>query len=172
MIKAFAPRKTTSVSESSLPVAASQKMPENFRSSTGILPALLPFWNASLLAGILVRSRRGNRRARTVSGIDEILQLFARLEKRDLFGLNLDLLSGFRVATYPPAPLPRTETAKSANLDLLPFLQRPDNAFKNRFDDGFRFPARQFRYPQNLFYEVGFRQCGLLGHRPVASLAA
>src|SRR5712664_1799503 len=106
----------------------------------------------------------------TVGGVDEILQLLAGLEERNLFGGHFHLLPRFRVAAHAPAALPRPKAPKSANLDFLALLQRTNNALENGFDNGFRLLARQLGNPQNLFNEVGFRQCGLLGHCPVASL--
>src|SRR5712691_5060062 len=132
------------------------------------MPALLRKLAWRILAGCWC----GNRGAGAVGGVDEVLQLFARLEKRNLLGFDFDLLSGFRVAAYAPAALAGTEAAKAANLDLLAFLQRADDAFENGLNDRFRFAAREFGYPQNLFDEVRLRQCGLLAHRSVASLPA
>src|SRR6202011_2790166 len=94
----------------------------------------------------------------------------ARLEKRNLFRRHFDFFPGFGIAPHSAAPLASAKAAKAPNLNFFALLQRPDDAVKNGLDDRFGFLAREFSYAQDLFYEVGFRQCGLLGHRPVASL--
>src|SRR6266436_6454836 len=116
-------------------------------------------------------ARRGSRHrsALAISGIHKVLQFLARLKKRNLFRRHFHFFPGFRVSPHATPPFPSAEAPKSANLDLFPFLQRPDNAVKDSLDDALRLLPRQFRNPQHLFYEVGLRQCGLLGHRPVAS---
>src|SRR5712671_1606584 len=117
-------------------------------------------------------ARRGSRHrsALAVSRIHKVLQFLARLKKRDLFRRHFHFFPGFRVSPHATPPFPSAEAPKSANLDLFPFLQRPDNAVKDSLDDTLRFLAREFRNPQYLFNEVGLRQCGLLRHHPVASL--
>src|SRR5882724_656890 len=117
----------------------------------------------------LARGSR-HRSAFAVSGIHKVLQFLARLKKRNLFRRHFHFFPGFRVSPHATPPLPSAETPKSSNLDLFPFLQRPDNAVKDSLDDTLRFLAREFRNPQHLFNEVGLRQCGLLRHHPVASL--
>src|SRR5260370_10989541 len=118
------------------------------------MPALLRNLAWRILAGCWC----GNRGAGAVGGVDEVLQLFAGLEKRNLLGFDFDLLSSFRVAAYAPAALAGTEAAKAANLDFLAFLQRADDAFETRFNACFRFPPRPFCYPHHLFDELALRQ--------------
>src|SRR5260370_41483766 len=100
--------------------------------------------------------RRSSLRAGRISGcrcsgslglgaVHKIFQFFARLEERNLLRRHVDFFAGFGIAPNAPAPLPRAEAAKSANLNLLALLQGPDDAVKNRFDDGFRFFSREFR---------------------------
>src|SRR5712692_1593141 len=101
--------------------------------------------------------------------IDKVFELFAGLEKGNFLGRHFHFRTGFRIAAHSSAPLARAEAAESADLDLLALLQGTDDAIENRFDDGFRLLAGKLRYTQNLFDEVGLRECGLLGHRRYAS---
>src|ERR1700730_4074219 len=122
-----------------------------------------------------LQTKLAGRRGRDGSGafalgrVHEIFKLFAGLEEGDLFCRHFHLFPGFRIAPYSAATLASTEAAKAANLDLFPFLQGSDNAFENSLDDRFGLLAWELRNAQNLFNEVGLGQCGLLGHRPVAS---
>src|SRR5437879_5981255 len=104
-----------------------------------------------------------------LGAIHEVFQLFAGLEERNLFGGHFDLCSGFRIAANSSAALPGAEAAESPDFDLLPLLQRLDDAIENSFDDGLRLLARKLGDTQDLFNEVGLRKCGLLGHRRCAS---
>src|SRR5258708_13185580 len=108
----------------------------------------------------------GNRGASAVGGVDEVLQLFAGLEKRNLLGFDFDLLSSFRVAAYAPAALAGTEPAKAANLDFLAFFQRADDAFEDGFTDCFRFPAHQFCSAHPPSADSPLRQSTFLAPRP------
>src|SRR5216684_2293379 len=101
--------------------------------------------------------------------LDNVFELFAGLEKGNFLGRHFHFRTGFRIAAHSSAPLARAEAAESADLDLLALLQGTDDAIENRFDDGFRLLAGKLRYTQNLFDEVGLRECGLLGHRRYAS---
>ena len=84
-----------------------------------------------------------------VGGVYEVLQLFARLEEGDFLCRHFHLFTGFRIPPHSAAPLARAEAAETANLNLLPFLQRPDDAVENSFDDAFGFLTREFGYAQN-----------------------
>src|SRR5436309_3131297 len=79
------------------------------------------------------------------------------------------LRAGFRIAADSSAALPRAEATESADLDLLALLQGFNDAIENSFDDGLRLLTGKLGDPQNLFDEVGLRECGLLGHRGYAS---
>src|SRR5260370_7914980 len=100
------------------------------------MPALLRNLAWRILAGCWC----GNRGAGAVGGVDEVLQLFAGLEKRNLLGFDFDLLSSFRVAAYAPAALAGTEPAKPPNPHFLPFFHPPSHPFANRFTHCFHFP--------------------------------
>src|SRR5713226_3607025 len=111
----------------------------------------------------------GDGGAFAVRSVHEIFQLFAGFEERNLLCRHFHFFTGLGVAPYSAAALASAETAKAPNLDLFAFLQGADDAVEDRFDNGLRFLARQFGYAQDFFDEVSLGQCGLLGHRPVAS---
>src|SRR5262249_22028236 len=91
---------------------------------------------------------RVRRRGRAVGFfVDEILQLFTRLEVRDLLRRHVDLVSGLRVAALPRFALAKTEAAKPAELDLFPTMQRVDDALEHRFDDDFGVLLREIGNP-------------------------
>ena len=73
------------------------------------------------------------------------------------------------IAADAAAAVSGAEAAEAANFNLLALLERTDDAIENRFDDGLRLLAGEFGDAQDLFDEVGFRKCGLLGHRHYAS---
>src|ERR1700722_12356414 len=104
-----------------------------------------------------------------VGGVDEIFEFFAGLEEGNLFGRDFDFGAGLGVAADATATLARAEAAEAANFDLVAFLKSVDDALENSLDDGFRLLAREFGYFEDLFNEVGLRQCRLLRHLPVAS---
>src|SRR5215471_16095668 len=79
--------------------------------------------------------------------VDEVLQLFSRLEVRDLLRRYVDLVSGFRVAALPRFALAKPETAKPAQLNLFPTMQRVDDALEHRFDDDFGVLLREIGNP-------------------------
>src|SRR5260370_17333930 len=109
------------------------------------------------------RWRRGGGTC-AVGCVYEVLQLFAGLEERDFLCGHFYLFTRLRIPPHSAAPLTRAEAAKTANLNLLPFLQRPDDAVENSFDDGFRLLARQFGYAHTLFYDVCLFQSWFLCH--------
>src|SRR6266403_150762 len=121
------------------------------------------------LSGVLTRRGGGDGGAFAVRGVYEIFELFARLEEGDLLRGHFHFFPCFGVAPHSAAALASAEAAKAANLNFFAFLEGADYAVENSFDDRFGFLARELRYAQNLFNEVGLGQCGLLGHRPVAS---
>ena len=61
-----------------------------------------------------------------------------------LLGRHFDLGAGLRIAPGAAAALARAEAAEAADFDAVAALQRADDAFKNRFDDGFGFFAWKF----------------------------
>src|SRR5437868_832816 len=85
-----------------------------------------------------------------------MLQLFARLKERDLFGGNFDALSRLGVASYPRTPLASTEAAKAADLNLVAGAQRAHHAVKNGFHDHFTILAGKFRQTRNFVDQIGF----------------
>src|SRR5208337_4031055 len=122
---------------------------------------------ASTTSNCQCPSSRGRCLARCrLRGVDEVLQFLAWLEERNLLRRHFHLLAGLRVAAYAASPLPCPEASESPDLDLVALLQRVDDAFKNRLDDGLRLLAWKFRHPQHFLDQVGLRQRRLLCHRP------
>src|SRR5579875_1686544 len=70
-------------------------------------------------------------------GVYEIAQFFTWLEVRYALGWNIDLGAGLRIAPDARLALPDTDTAESANLDLVAGLQRTDNCVKYGVDNDF-----------------------------------
>src|ERR1700689_3742748 len=107
------------------------------------------------------RWRRGNygsRRRRHI--VHQILQFLARLEERNLLRWHFHPLPGLRVEPDPRLALPRPETAKAANLDLVAGAQRAHHAVKNRLHDHFTVFPRKFRQTRDFVNQIGF------GHNP------
>src|SRR5262249_42375876 len=133
------------------------------------------FWlsNRGVASACRPRALRGHRRRIPapvgLRVVHKILQLLARLEKRNLLCRYFHLLSGFWIPPDSPPPLPRPKTAKPAYLDFLALLQSSDDALENRFHHRFRFRALQFGDSLDVADEVSLCQCRLFGHRPVAS---
>src|SRR5258708_8350638 len=113
----------------------------------------------------------GGRRCGSLSlrAIHKVFQFFAGLEEGNFLGWHFLLRAGLRIAAHAPAALPRAEAAESADLDLLALLEGSNDAIENSFDDGLRLLPGKLCGAQNLFNEVGLRECGLLGHRRYAS---
>src|SRR5215831_8280468 len=101
--------------------------------------------------------------------VDEVLQLFAGLEERNLLGGHFDLFAGLGIAPYASTPSARAEAAEAADFDFVALLQRHDDAVEDGLDDGFGFLARKLGNAQNLFDKVSLGQRRLLGHRVHAS---
>src|ERR1017187_637254 len=108
-------------------------------------------------------------RRSTIRRIHEILQFLAGLEEGNFLWRHFHLGPGLGIPPHPPAPLAGAKAAEAANFDLVARLQGLDDALENGLDDGLRLLPGELGYAQNLFNEVGFRQCRLLGHRPLAS---
>src|SRR5579884_1054470 len=101
--------------------------------------------------------------------VDEILELLAGLEERNFLRRHFHFGASLWIAAHPPAPLPRAEAPKSANLDLVALLQSVNDALEDGFDDGLRFLARKLGHAQHFLDQVGLRQCRLLAHGAHAS---
>src|SRR5579859_1959019 len=93
--------------------------------------------------------------------VNEVLQFFAWLEKRNSLGRHFHLRAGLRIAADPASALPRTKATKTANLNLVVLLQRLDNAFKHCLDNRFRLFAWQLRYADNFLDQIRLRHCTL-----------
>src|ERR1043166_7488852 len=108
------------------------------------------------LSALPFGGRRGRSAFCRLSMVDYVLKFFAGLEIRDLLGRHFHARGGFRIAANARLTLPRAETAKAADLNLVTRSQRPDNAVKNRFPDDFTVFTRQPRKTRNLFNQIGF----------------
>ena len=86
--------------------------------------------------------------------VDHILQLFAGLEERNLFGGNLDAVASFGVAPDAGFALAGAEAAETTDLDLVARAQRAHDAFKDRLDDDLAVFTGQFRQPGHLIDQV------------------
>src|SRR5262249_34531632 len=95
-------------------------------------------------------------RSRSAIVVDDVLEFLAGLEVRDLLGRHFHASASLGVAAHAGFPLPRAETAKAADLDLVAGAQGTHDAVKNRFDDDFAVFARQLRQARDFFDEVGF----------------
>src|SRR6185437_2033800 len=100
------------------------------------------------------RSSGGGIRIRAV---DEILEFLAGLEEGNLLWRDFDLFAGLGIAAGAATAFARAEAAEAANLDLVAFLERFDDAVENGLDDRLGLLAREFGDAQNLFDEVGLR---------------
>ncbi len=97
--------------------------------------------------------RRGSRASAVV---DQVLQLLAGLEERNLLGRNFDPVAGLRIAPNARLALAGAEAAKSADLNLVTDAQRTHYAVKDRLHNHFAVFAGKFRQPGNLFDQVRF----------------
>src|SRR5579859_733724 len=100
------------------------------------------------------RRSGGSLRIRTVY---KILEFLARLEKGNLLWRDFDLFAGLGIAAGAATAFARAEAAEAANLDLVAFLERFDDAVENSLDDRLGLLARELGDAQNLFDEVGLR---------------
>src|ERR1022692_2601288 len=116
-------------------------------------------WRQSVTAASLERGRGlagscigSRRRGGTVH---HVFQFLARLEIRDLLGRHLDARAGLRIASDARLALPRSETAETANLDLLAGAQRTHDTVKNGLYDDLGFFPRHLDYARDLFNQTG-----------------
>src|SRR5439155_12319261 len=118
--------------------------------------------NDQRLYGQRIR-RNGGVAARRWAGlsIDEVLQLFARLEVGHFLRRHIDLVSRLRVAALAGLALAQPEAAEPSQLDLLTAMQRLDDAAEDRVDDDFGVLLRQIRNPRHFLDELR------LGHAAV-----
>src|SRR5262249_37423713 len=79
-----------------------------------------------------VRRQRGatplRRRGRRRLLVDQLLELLARLEVRNLLRRHVHFVAGLRVTPLPRLAFAQAEAAESAQLDLLAAMQRIDDA--------------------------------------------
>jgi len=71
------------------------------------------------------------------SGVDQVFQLFAGLEERNLLGGNFDPLAGLWVAADSRFALPGAKAAKTTDLNLVAHAERAHDAIENSLDDDF-----------------------------------
>src|SRR6266704_926702 len=120
------------------------------------------------LSHLLSWSRRGGRGGsrsgtrRTM--VDQILQLLAGFEERDLLGRDFHAFAGFRIAAHARLALPGTEAAEPANLDLVAHAQRAHDAVKDRLYNHFAVFPRELRQTRHLINQIRF--C----HTPLGSV--
>src|SRR6188768_4280893 len=81
----------------------------------------------------LIRRRAGGGRLL----VDEFFQLFTGLEVRHLLRRHIHLVPGLGIAALARLAFPQPETAEAAQLDLLPTVERLDDAAEDRIDDDF-----------------------------------
>src|SRR5580765_2850787 len=79
------------------------------------------------------RRRRCGCRRRGL--IDQILQLLAGLEERNLFCRHVHAITGLGIAPDPRFALARPKTSKAANFDLVSGTQRAHYAVEDRLHD-------------------------------------
>src|SRR4051812_30352729 len=108
--------------------------------------------------GVGWRRIAGRRGGQFGFPVDELFQLLARLEVRNLLRRDVDFVAGSRIATLARLPLAQPEAAESAQLDFLAAVQRVDDAFEDGVDNDFGVLLRQVGHPRNFLDE--FR----LGH--------
>src|ERR1700733_6789640 len=103
----------------------------------------------------------GNRlRLHRAVRVHRIAQLLRRLEEGNALRRNIHLRSGLRVASRARIALPRPETAKSANLDLVPGLQGSDHGIKKRIDNDLTIATCEGAFCGDLVYRIGFSTLG------------
>src|SRR5262245_23259058 len=91
--------------------------------------------------------RVGRRRRAIRLFVDEVFELFAGLEVRNLLWRHVHLIARLRVPALARLALPKTEAAEPAQLDLFPTMQRVDDALEHRFDDDFGVLLREIGDP-------------------------
>src|SRR5262245_59252690 len=103
-----------------------------------------------------VGRRRAVRAARLAVrlAVDELFELLARLEVRDLLRRDVDLVARLRVAALPRLTLAQPEAAEAAQLDLLTPMQRIDDALEDRVDDDLGVLLRQVGDTGDLLHEL------------------
>src|SRR6185436_1005242 len=90
--------------------------------------------------------------------VDQIAQLFARLEIRDALRRHVDAIPGLRVPPEPRAPPTDAEAAEPPQLDLVVALQGFHDLPEDRVDDVLRVLLAQDGDPDDFFDQIG------LGH--------
>src|SRR5580765_5712590 len=94
------------------------------------------------------RNRSRWRRRRCSCGrrglIDQILQLLAGLEERNLLRGHVHAITGLRITPDTRLALTRSETPKAADFNLVAGAQRAHHAVKNRLHDYFAVFPRKF----------------------------
>src|SRR5207249_649615 len=89
--------------------------------------------------------------------IDDVLQFFTGLEIGNLFGGNFHARAGLWVPSYTRLPLPRPETAESADLNLIAAAQGTNDAVEDRLHYHFSLFPGHFNHSGDFFNQVRFR---------------
>src|SRR5512137_2908275 len=95
----------------------------------------------------------------TSAPVDQLPQLFARLEVGNLLGRDHHALAGLGVAPGAAPPLADAEAAEAPQLDLVAALQGLEDGGEDGVDDDFGVLAGQGGLPPDLVDKLG------LGHR-------
>src|SRR4051812_26324075 len=84
--------------------------------------------------------------------VEQLPQLLAGLEVGDALRGDADLLAGLRVAAGPRPAAADPEAAEAPQLDLLPLLERVDDAVEDRVDDDLRVLLGELRGAGDLLH--------------------
>src|SRR5688572_1846440 len=104
------------------------------------------------------RHRRGGRGFGSLGlAVDQLLQLLAGLEVGHLLRRHVHLVAGLRVAALARLALPQAEAAEPAQLDLLPAMQRIDDALEHRVDDDLGMLLGEVGDPRDFLDELRLR---------------
>src|SRR5262249_37674194 len=77
--------------------------------------------------------------------VDQVLQLLAGLEVRDLLRRDVHFVAGLGVAALAGLALTKAKAAESSQLDLFAPMQRVDDAFEDGVHDDLRVFLREVR---------------------------
>ena len=93
---------------------------------------------------------------RTGFAIYQVLQFLTRFEEGNLLRGDIHAIAGFGVASHPRLALAGAETAKAANLNLVPGAQGADDAVKDGLYDHLAIFAGQLNQTGNLVDQIRF----------------
>jgi len=103
---------------------------------------------------------RCGRRLRFSAGIDEVAQLFAGFEVRNLLGWDFDLCASLRIASDAWLALANAEAAEATNLDLVAGAEGSDDGIEDGLDNRLTVAARQVAQFSHFLDKVSFRHGG------------